>query len=107
MGCRLKDSPKGQKVRPKKTKQRVHLSLVDHGYLSRMLPSIKLMIIAKIEEQHTKQPTRKGKLEPTTISSCNQMYLHSQYTHIRHTHITQTCYDPSINTLRLDSSRYI
>jgi len=65
------------------------------------------MIIAKIEEQHTNQPTRKGKLEPTTISSCNQMYLHSQYTHIQHTLITQTCYDPSINTLRLDSFGYI
>jgi len=66
------------------------------------------MIIAKIEEQHTKQPTRKGKLEPTTF------FYHAikctfiiQYTHIQYTSITQACYDPSINTLRLDSSGYI
>jgi len=54
----------------------------------------------KKEEPHTRQPYNKqGKLEPTTFSHTFKHNFTIQYPYNN-----QTCYDPSINTLRLDST---
>jgi len=63
------------------------------------------MIIAKVEEQHTKQQQEKGKLEPTIFLSCDQYTFIVQYTY------TIYIYHPNMlwpfNQTRLDSSGYI
>jgi len=76
-------------------KQRTRHSLADHENFAHLLPSTKLMIIAR----RTATYKQTGKLEPT---------------HIHHTvkyiiiipcpYNNQACYDSSFNTLRLDST---
>ena len=58
------------------------------------------MIITKIGTQHTKQPTRKGKLEPIMFFIIQSNILFT----IQYTYIIQACQDSSTNTLRLDST---
>jgi len=58
------------------------------------------MIIATVEEQHTRQSNKKkGKLE------LKRFYHAIRYTFtVQYTYIIQACYDLPTNTLRLDST---
>jgi len=61
-------------------------------------PINSLIIIATVEEQHTRQSNKqKGKLES------KRFYLAIRYTFtVQYTYIIQACYDLPINTLGLD-----
>ena len=84
-------------------KQRNRHFLADRGNLAHLLPSIKLMIIARkkthIQDNHT-----------TNMVSQSQQHFHHtvKYTFtIQYQYNNQACYDFSIDTLRLDSTRLI
>jgi len=82
------------------TKQQNRHFLVDHENLAHLLPSIKLMIIAR-KKNHMKTTTQQqGKLEPTTFLSYSQIYIFT----IQYPCNIQACYDFPINTLWLDST---
>ena len=74
--------------------------LADRGNLAHLLPSIKLMIIARkksdIQDNHTRN----------RVSQSQQHFHHTvKYTFtIQYPYNNQACYDFSINTLRLDST---
>ena len=81
-------------------KQRNRHSLVDHENFAHLLPSIKLMIIARknnhIQYNHT-----------TKRVSQSQQHIHHTVKYIfiiPYPYNNQTCYDSSFNTLRLDST---
>ena len=81
-------------------KQRNRHFLADRGNLVHLLPSIKLMIIARkknhIQDNHT-----------TNRVSQSQQHFHHTFKYtmtIQYPYNNQACYDFSINTLRLDST---
>ena len=81
-------------------KQRNRHFLVDRGNLAHLLPSIKLMIIARknnhIQYNHT-----------TKWVSQSQQHIHHTIKYIfifPYPYNNQACYDSSFNTLRLDST---
>ena len=88
-----------KKINPvRMAKQRNHHFLVDHEKLAYLLPSIKLMIIARknshIQYNHT-----------TNRVSQSRQYFHHTVKYIftiQYPYNKQACYDSSINTLRLD-----
>jgi len=77
-----------------------HRSLADHESLAHLLPSTKLMIIARKNSHIQSQSCNKtGKLEPDNIYNMQSNIFSSSHPHSNH-----TCYDSSFNTLRLDST---
>ena len=89
------------KINPaQKAKQRNHHFLANHENLVHLLPSIKLMIIAR-KKNHIQDN------QTTNRVSQSQQYFHHtvKYTFtIQYPYHNQACYDSSINTLRLDST---
>ena len=81
-------------------KRQNHHSLVDHEDLAHLLPSTKLMIIARKNShiQYNRTSKRVSQSQKHNHHTVNYIFF------ISYPHNNQTCHDPSCNTLRLDST---
>ena len=83
-------------------KQRNRHSLVAHENLAHLLPSTKLMIIARENSHiHHNHATKRVSQMPTTYSSCNQIYFSSSHIHITIKHVM------TLHSIHYDSTRLI